>query len=326
MKKRIMKASVLCGLLLSVLSCALAQSQNYPNRPLRLVAPASPGSATDVRARWLAPRLSTALGQTVVVDNRAGAAGAIGTEVVAKSAPDGYTLVMVHQGTLAFNPHLYSRLGYDPLSSFSPITRVGTSPLILAVHPSAPVGSVSELMQLAKLKPGQLNYGSPGSGTPPHLAGELFKRMGKFDSVHVPYKGGGPALLDLIGGRLTYTFDGAAVQMPSIRAGKIKALAVTSSKRIAPLPNIPTIAESGLPGFDYWAWQGIAAPAATPRPIVDRLHAQIVKVMSTTEAHEWFAEQGAEPVTDTPQAFAAYIKADYERWRPIIRDAGIKAD
>jgi tripartite-type tricarboxylate transporter receptor subunit TctC len=179
-----MRTGVLIGLLAIAFACSQVHSQTYPSRPLRLISPASPGSATDVRARWLAPRLSTALGQTVVVDNRAGAAGSIGTEMVAKSAPDGYTLLVVHQGTLVFNPHIYSRLGYDPLASFSPITRVGTSPLILAVHPSAPIGSVSELIQLAKSKPGQLTHGSPGSGTPPHLAGELFKRMGKFDSVH----------------------------------------------------------------------------------------------------------------------------------------------
>jgi tripartite-type tricarboxylate transporter receptor subunit TctC len=321
-----MKSSIFLGLAAVLVSCAQAYSQAYPNRPLRLVSPASPGSATDVRARWLAPRLSAGLGQTIVVDNRAGAAGSIATEMVAKSAPDGYTLLIVHQGTLVFNPHIYGRLGYEPLSSFSPITRVGMGPLVLAVHPSVPVGSVADLVQLAKLKPGQLNYGSPGSGTPPHLAGELFKRMGKFDSVHVPYKGGGPALLDLIGGRLTYTFDSASVQMPSVRAGKIKALAVTSSKRMAALPDIRTMVEAGLPGYEFWSWQGVAAPAGTPKDIIGRLNAHLVKIMGTAEAREWFAEQGAEPVTDSPEAFAAYIKADYERWGPIIRDAGIKAD
>ncbi|MGZ5089937.1 MAG: Bug family tripartite tricarboxylate transporter substrate binding protein [Burkholderiales bacterium] len=321
-----MNSRVFAGLAVALISCGHAYSQAYPNRPLRLVVPASPGSATDVRGRWLAPKLSAALGQSIVVDNRAGAAGSIATETVAKSAPDGYTLLMVHQGTLVFNPHIYSRLGYDPLSSFSPITRVGISPLVLAVHPTIPVASVAELVQLAKQKPGQLNYGSPGSGTPPHLAGELFKRMGKLDAVHVPYKGGGPALLDLIGGRLTYTFDSAAVQMPSVRAGKLKALAVTSSKRIAALPDIRTIAESGLPGYEFWSWQGMVAPAGTPKHIIGQLNAHLVKIMGTADAREWFAEQGAEPVTDSSEAFAAYIKADYDRWGPVIRDAGIKAD
>jgi tripartite-type tricarboxylate transporter receptor subunit TctC len=197
---------------------------------------------------------------------------------------------------------------------------------VLAVHPTIPVASVAELVQLSKQKPGQLNYGSPGSGTPPHLAGELFKRMGKLDAVHVPYKGGGPALLDLIGGRLTYTFDSAAVQMPSVRAGKLKALAVTSSKRIAALPDIRTIAESGLPGYEFWSWQGVVAPAGTPKEIIGQLNAHLVKIMGTGNAREWFAEQGAEPVTDSSEAFAAYIKADYDRWGPVIRDAGIKAD
>ena len=324
--KKSMRSNICLTFAIAAVCCTQAYAQTYPTRPLRLVAPASPGSATDVRARWLAPRLSTALGQPVVVDNRAGAAGAIGTETVARSSPDGYTLLIVHQGTLVFNPHLYGRLGYHPLSSFSAISRVGMGPLVLAVHPAVPAASVADLVQLARQKPGQLTYGSPGGGTPPHLAGELFKRMAGIDTLHVPYKGGAPALLDLTGGRLSYTFDGAGVQMSSVRAGKIRALAVTGSKRIDALPDIRTMAESGLPGYEFASWQGIAAPAGTPSEIIGQLNAHVLKIMGTAEAREWFAEQGVEPVADRPQAFAAFFKADYERWGRIIREVGIKSD
>ena len=320
------RVGFLLALTAAAVPCTHTFAQAYPSRPLRLVSPASPGSATDVRARWLAPRLSAELGQPVVVDNRAGAAGVIGTETVAKSTPDGYTLLIVHQGTLVFNPHLYGRLGYHPLSSFSAISRIGMGPLVLAVHPSVPANTVADLVQLAKQKPGQLNYGSPGSGTPPHLAGELFKRMAGIDTLHVPYKGGGPALLDLTGGRLTYTFDNAAIQMPSVRAGKIRALAVTGSKRIEALPDLRTIAESGLPGYEFASWQGLVAPAGTPNEIIGRLNTHVLKIMGTTEAREWFAEQGVEPIADRPHAFAEFVRADYERWGRIIREAGIKAD
>src|SRR5262245_37564488 len=232
-------------------------AQGYPAKPLKLIAPAGPGSVTDTRARWIAEQLSARLGQPVVVDNKAGAGGSIGTEAAARSAPDGCTIVLVHQGTFAINPHLYDRVGYDPVKDFEPVSRLVVSALLLAVHPDAPVKSVAELLQLAKGSPGKLTYGSPGSGTPPHLAAELFKRMASIEVVHVPYKSGAPALLDLMAGRLSYTFDGLAVQMPQVKAGKIRALGVTSGQRFASLPDIPTIAESGLPGFEYWSWQGI---------------------------------------------------------------------
>jgi len=309
-----------CGMTVS------AYSQVYPTKPIRLIVPSAAGSATDVRARWLAPRLTAALGQSIVLDNRAGAGGAIGTELAAKSAPDGYTLVMVHQGTLALNPHIYGRLGYDPLSSFAPVTLLGTNPLLVAVHPSLPVGSVADLIRLAKQKPGELNYGSPGTGSPPHVATELFKRMAGITVTHVPYKGGGPALLDLTGGRLTFTFDGIPVQLPSVRAGKIKALAITGAQRLPSAPDIRTIAESGLRGYEYTAWQGLAAPASTPAAIVERLNAATVKIMRSEEAREWFADSGADPATASPQDFAALIRQEHARWEPIIRAAGIKAE
>ena len=309
-----------------LLAIAPAFPQAYPVKPIRLVVAAPAASATDIRARWLAPKLGVALGQPIVIDNRPGAGGSIGTELAAKSAADGYTLLLVHQGTLTLNPHIYPRLGYDPFRSFAPVTRLGMSPLVLAVHPGVPANSVADLIQLAKQKPGQINFGSPGTGSPPHLAAELFKRLVQIQVTHVPYKGGAPALIDLMGGRVAYTFDSAVVQMPAARAGKTRALAVTSPKRVPGLPDLRTVAESGLPGYEFRAWQGIAAPAGTPPAIVARLNADIVKIMSTPEARDWFAELGGEPTTDTPQEFAAFIRSEHARWGPIIRDAGIKVD
>jgi tripartite-type tricarboxylate transporter receptor subunit TctC len=320
------RALIPAVLVLACMAHAPTHGQSYPVKPIRVVITGGPGSATDIRMRWIAPKLSAALGQPIVIDNRPGAGGTIASEIAAKSTPDGYTLVIVHQGTLALNPYIYPRLGYDPLASFAPITRLGTAPLVLAVHTSVPANSVAELVQLAKQKPRQLNYGSPGQGSPPHVATELFNRMAQIQVVHVPYKGGGPTLLDLIGGRLAYTIDSAAVQMPSARAGKIRALGVTSAQRSPGLAELRTIAESGLPGYEYTPWQGIAAPAGTRREIIDRLHAEIAKIMGTPEARQWFLEIGGEPTTDTPEAFLAYIKAEHARWGPIIRAAGIKAE
>lgn len=311
---------------LGLLTIAPAYPQAYPSKPIRLIALGPAGSVSDLRARWVAEKLNAALGQPIVVDNRAGAGGNIGAEVAAKSPRDGYTLVVVHQGTLTLNPHLYARLGYDPIADFAPITRLVVSPLLLAVNPAVPAKSVAELVELARKTPGQLNYGSAGSGTPPHMAGELFRRMANIDVTHVPYKGGTPALMDLMGGRIAYTFDALVLQAPYAKSGKIRALGVTSTKRVAVLPEIPTVAESGVPGYEYWGWMEIAAPAGTPRSIVTRLNSELVKILRTAEARDWFAEQGGEPVGDTPEEFAAYIKAEHARWGSIIREARIKAD
>jgi tripartite-type tricarboxylate transporter receptor subunit TctC len=305
---------------------AAPDAQPYPSKPIRVVTPGTPGSATDVRIRWLAPKLSVAVGRNIVVDNRPGAGGTIATELVAKSAPDGYTLLVVHQGTLALNPYIYAKLGYDPLKSFAPITPLGAAPLVLAVHPSTGAFSVAQLVQLAKDKPRQLHYGSPGSGSPPHVASELFNRMAEVQLIHVPFKGGSAALLDLMAARLTYTIDSASVQMPNARAGKIRALAVTSAQRSAGLPDLPTIAESGVPRYEYSPWQGLAAPAGTRREIVDRLFREVTTIMGTEEARQWFFEIGGEPTTDTPERFTAYIEAEHARWGPVVRAAGIRVD
>ena len=315
------------ALLLALLLVASpAAPQHYPHKPVRLIAPAPPGSPVDIRARWVSDKLAPLLGQPLVVENRAGAGGNIGTEAAARSAADGYTLVIVHQGTMAINPHLYARIGYDPLVDFEPVTRLLDSVLMLAVHPQVPASSVADLLRLAREQPGKLSYGSSGIGTPPHLAAELLRRSAGIDVQHVPYKGATPALTDLIAGRIAFTIDSFTMQLPQVKAGKLRALAVTGVKRAAAVPEVPTIAESGLVGYEYRSWMGVAAPAGTPKEIIARLNAEIVRALRTAEAREWFAAQGADAVGDAPEEFGAVIRADYARWGQIIREAGIKAD
>jgi tripartite-type tricarboxylate transporter receptor subunit TctC len=247
-------------------------------------------------------------------------------EAAARSAPDGHTLAIVHLGTLAINPHVYGRVPYDPLIDFAPVTRLLDAPLLLAVNAHFPARSVADLVQLAKEQPGRLSYGSSGSGTPPHMAGELFRRAAGIEVAHIPYKGAAAALADLLGERLAYTIDGTVIQGPQVRAGKLRPLAVTSLERLATLPDVPTMAESGLPGFHFVSWMGVAVPAATPRTIVERLNAELVKVLRTREAREWFEAQGAIAVGDAPDEFAAFIRAEHARWGVVVREAGIRAD
>src|SRR3989442_8790269 len=304
----VLKAGLSLAILVASFPVGSAFAQTYPSKPIRLIVPNPPGSAVDIRGRWIAERLTRVLGQPIVVDNRAGAGGTVGTDAAAKSAPDGYTLGLVHQGTLALAPYFYPGLSYDPIADFAPVTRLSVNPLLLVVNSSVPVNSVAELLRLAQEKPGQLNYGSPGSGTPPHLAGELFKSMANIAVTHIPYKGGGAALGDLVARPLTYTFDNLSIQLPQVKAGKIKALAVTGMRRLAALPEVPTLAESGLAGYDYLAWIGIAAPAKTPKEIVARLSQEITSILGTAAAREWLAAQGAEPGGESPTEFAAYIR------------------
>ena len=304
---------------------AFAQDATWPIKPVRLIT-GGVGSVTDIRARWLAERLGRALAQPVVVENIGGAGGSLGVEAAARSAPDGYTLAMVHQGTLAINPHLYAQLGYDALKDFVPITRCGVGPLVLTVRADALIASLRELVAQAKARPGATSYGSPGIGTPPHLASELLKRMAGFDAIHVPYKGGGPLLADLLGGQITWSFDDPTAQLPHVRSGRLRALAVSGAQRLALLPDVPTVAEAGVPGYEFVGWTGIAAPAATPKPVISRLHAEITKVLSTTEARDWFAALGAEPGLQSPEEFAAFIRAEHAKWGQVVRDAGIKLE
>ena len=319
-------ARIVVAFLIATTTASTCFAQAYPSKLIRLIVPSAPGASPDIRGRWIAERLRTALGQVLIVDNKSGAAGIIGTQAATLSPADGYTLLMVHQGTMALNPHLYPELPYDPIKDLAPVSRLVVSPLILTVHPEVPAHSVADLVRLAKEKPGQLNFGFPGVGTPPHMAGELFRRLARIDVLNVPYKSAPAAQTDLIGGRLTYTFDSIASQLPQVRAGTVRALAVTSAKRLAALPDIPTVAESGLPGYEYWSWMGICAPAGTPKEIILRLNTEISKILRTQEARDWFAEQGGEPIVESPEEFGAFIKTEYSRWGKLIREAGIKAE
>lgn len=323
---KLFSAMLMTGLFAALPAPVPAQEAPWPAKPIQLIVTGGAGGVTDIRGRWLAERLAKALGQPVIVENRLGAGGIIGMELAARSKPDGYTLVVIHQGTMTINPHIYRRLGYDPLTDFIPITRVGLGPLLLAVSPKVPATTVAELVQLAKANPGKLTFSSPGVGTPPHLAGELFKRLTGIDVAHVPYKGGGQAVSDLIGGHITFSIEGLTVLLPQVKAGKLRALGVTGPRRVASLPDIPTIAEAGVAGYEFQGWVGIAAPAGTPKPIIDRLYREMSAVLGTQEARDWLGELGAVPAADPPDVFAAAIRAEHAKWGPVIREAGIKAE
>jgi tripartite-type tricarboxylate transporter receptor subunit TctC len=321
---KLLQAAALWIVLGSVLeSPALAQP--YPTKQIRLIVPSVPGSPPDIRARWLADRLGPALGQPIIVDNKAGAAGNIGMEAAARSPADGYTLILVHAG-LVINPHMYSRPGYDPLADFAPITRLSMNGFVLVVDSRATVNSVAELIRLARQKPGHLTYGSGGRGSPPHMAGELFKRATKIDVLHVPYKGALPALTDLTAGRISYMIDNPAIMVPQVKNGNVKALAVTGAKRIASLPEVPTAWEAGIPDYEFVSWMGLCATARTPRSIVSRLNQAVLAILDSTQAREWFAAQGSELKGDTPEEFAIFLKSEYAKWGLTVRDAKLLAD
>jgi tripartite-type tricarboxylate transporter receptor subunit TctC len=308
-----------------VLCAPSAWSQAWPSRSIRIVAGGA-GGVGDIRARWLADRLAAALGQTVVVENNGAAGGNVGAAQVARSAPDGYTLLLIHQGTASVNPHLFAQPGYNPITDFAPITRFGYGSLLLSVHPSVPVTSVGELIALAKAKAGALNYGSPGNGTPPHLAGELFKRTAGIEVTHVPFKGGGAMMQALLGGHVACSFEGLTAQLPHVRAGSLRAIAVTGPQRAPSLPDVPTIAEAGLAGYEFSGWTGLAAPAATPRAIVERLHGEIAKIAASDETRQWFERSGSDAGIQAPQEFAAFIQLEHTRLGKLIRDAGVRAE
>ena len=306
-------------------AAASAQS-TYPSKPVRMIVGFPPGQATDIVARAVAQRLTDSLGQSVFVDNRPGAAGIIGTEVAIKAGGDGYTLLMSSSGPLAVNPGLYAKLPYDPLRDLAPITLVASVPLFLVAHPSLPANNVPELIALAKQRPGQINYASGGSGVTNHLVMEMFKSAAGVDLVHVPYKGGPPALTDLIAGQVSVMFETGPGALPHVRSGKLKALATGGIRRSVAMPELATVAEQGIAGFDGVAWIGFVAPAGTPRPIVDRLHAETVKILALPDVRERFVSQGAEPVGNSPDEFGAYIKAEIAKWGKVIRESGAKVD
>ena len=320
-------AAVAATLLIAVAVTAPAAAQGFPSRPLKIVATFEPGGASDILARLLAPRLAESLGQPVLVENRPGAGGNTGTDYVAKSAPDGHTLVMGYIGTHAVNPTLYPKIPFDAVRDFAPVAFVASIPSALVVHPSVPAKSVPELVALAKSRPGALNYGSGGSGTAPHLGAELFKLMAGVDLVHVPYKGSGPAVTDLLSGQLSLMFNTMIQTIPHVQSGKLRALAVTSARRSAALPELPTVAEAGLPGYAMVGWFGVLAPAGTPKEAVARLNGDILKALALPDVKERLAKLGSEP-TDirTPEQFGDYIKAEIAKWARVVKAAGMRID
>lgn len=302
-----------------------ATAADYPTKPIRMIVGFAPGGGTDTTARAIANKLNELMGQQIIIDNRAGAAGNIATDLVAKANPDGYTLLLGTIAALAINPSLYrTKLPFDSVKDFAPIIQAVDSTNILSVHPSVPVGSVKDLIALAKTK--SLNYGSSGVGGTGHLAGELFDTMAGTKMTHIPYKGGGPAMIDLVGGQVQLVFATAASAVPQIKAGKIKGIAVTTIKRSALMPNIPTIAESGLPGFDANNWYGLLAPAGTPRPIIMRLNTEVKKVLAMPDVKDFLFNQGLDPAPGTPEQFGAYIKSEMVKWAKVVKASGARAD
>ena len=326
MHRSITRAARILALALLALPPSFAVAQaTYPNKPVRLVVPFPAGGTTDILARAAAPKLSEAWGQQVIVDNRPGAAGNIGAELVARAAPDGYTLLMGTVGTHAINPSLYAKMPYDHVKDFVPVILVAGVPNVLVVNPGLPVNSVAELIAYAKANPGKLNFASSGSGTSIHLSGELFKSMTGVQMTHVPYKGSAPALTDLMGGQVQLMFDNLPSSLPFIKAGKLRALGVTSVARAPALPDTPTVADT-VPGFESSSWFGILAPAGTPRDIVTKINAETAKWLASAEAKEKLAGQGANAVGGAPEVFAKHIQTETAKWAKVVKDSGAKVD
>jgi len=307
----------LCGLLLA----ATAAAQTYPARPVRIVIPLSPGGTTDVPGRIVAQRLSEALGQQFFVENRAGAGGTIGADYVAKSKPDGYTLL------LTATPHvitgnLYKNLPFRTLEDFAPVIRVASGPYVLTVHPSLGVNSVKDLIELARKNPGKIDYASSGNGSAQHLVGALFNHMAGIDMTHVPYKGSGPAQQDLIAGIVKVGFPGTPIVIPHMKAGRLKALAVTTAQRSAHLPGVPTMAEAGVPGYEALVWVGLLAPAGTPQDIIAKLNGEIAKLLGLPDVQQLLASAGIDPTPTTPEEFGAYLRNEFDKWGKVVRDSG----
>jgi tripartite-type tricarboxylate transporter receptor subunit TctC len=298
----------------------------YPSRPVRLLIPFPPGGPNDILGRVVAQKLTEQLGQPVVIDNRGGAGGVVGAELAARAVPDGHTLMLGGTASLAINPGLQPSLPYDPIKDFAPVSLLGTAPSLLTTHPSVPVKSVKDLIALAQSKPGQLNFASAGNGTPPHLAGELFKSMTGVNMVHVAYKGGGPALTELLAGQIGIYFSGISSVLPFVKDGKLRGIAVTSAKRTAVMPDTPTVAESGLPGYEVGNWYAIVAPAATPKPIIMRLNAEIAKTLALPEIKKRFFDLAADAQASTPEELGKYNRSELAKWAKVIKSAGIKLE
>ncbi len=305
--------------------CVLAHAQSYPARSIRIVVPYAAGGGSDILTRIIGQKMTESWGQQVVVDNRAGAGGNIGTEIVARSPPDGYTLLMA-SSAFAINPSLYKSVPYDAIRDFSPITRPALLPNILVVHLSLPVKTVKDLVALAKSQPGQLAYASAGSGTSLHLAAEMFKQQAGIDMLHVPYKGGGAVINDLLGGQVTLTFATLPSVMPYVKAGRLRAVAMTTTKRWPGLPAVPTIAESGFPGFEMSTWNGLVAPVGTPMDVIGKVHDEVVRISKLPDVRERFEGLGMELVGDTPREFAQYIRSELAKYERVVKQSGARAE
>src|SRR5262245_16164118 len=315
------------ALLLAASAAAGAQQDyaSYPSRPVRLIDPYAPGGGSGLIARLVGAKLSEAWGRQIVVDNRPGAAAAIGTEIAARSAPDGYTLCMGTSGSIAISPNM-NKVPYDPVKDLIPITQTSAQVMVVVLHPSLPIGSVKELVAQARAQPGKLIYASSGTGGSGHLAVELFQSLAKVNMTHVPYKGNGPAVLAQVSGEVQLGFNNILAVLPHVQSGRLKAIAVTSAKRALTLPEIPTIAEAGVPGYEATSWNGIFAPAKTPRPIIDKIHAEVVKILTTPDIREKLIAAGSDPVGNTPEEFLAYVKAELARWGKVIRENNIRGE
>jgi len=311
-------------LLIASLFCVAAAAQPFPSKPVRIIVPFSPGGVADSSARVISDKLGARLGQSVVVENRPGASGNIGTQQVAAAAPDGYTLLLGFDGTMVVNPHVYAKLPFDTLRDFVPVTKLGDATLILVAHPSVPAKDLREFLTIAKTQ--NFSYGSAGTGSTPHLAGELLAQRTGIALTHVPYKGGGQAMGDVVGGQIPLVFTAIATAQQFVRSGKLKGLGVSSARRSGSLPDVPTFVESGLEGFVVDSWVGILAPAKTPPPVVARLQKEIAAVLAEPETRERYATLGIEPVANAPEQFAEQIRADLARWEKVVRQAGIRIE
>ncbi|MBM3357364.1 MAG: tripartite tricarboxylate transporter substrate binding protein [Betaproteobacteria bacterium] len=315
-----------CLMLLAAALAAPVAAQSYPSKPVRIVVPYAPGGTTDILTRAVGPKLTEAWGQPIIVDNRPGASGMIGAEIAAKAPPDGYTLLMSYTAEIAITVSLFKKISYDPLRDLAPISLGAVTPLILVVHPSLPVKSVKELIALARAKPKALPYASAGNGSPAHLAFELMQRSGKIELTHVPYKGAAPAVVDLVGGHVVMFFSGMPPAMPHVRSGRMRALAVSTAKRSPAAPEVPTMAESGMPGFDIPTWFGLFAPAATPREVITKVHGDFVKALGASDVKARLIPEGAEPSPMTPEQFGQFVRSETAKYAQIIRDSNIKPD
>ncbi|MES2562028.1 MAG: tripartite tricarboxylate transporter substrate binding protein [Pseudomonadota bacterium] len=319
------KSKILAGAALALFT-ATAAAQSWPTRSIRLISPFAPGGGADITARAIAPRLSAALGQQVVVDNRGGAGGMVGVDLGAKAPPDGYTIVLATIGNIAVAPSLYSKMPYDPQKDLSPIGQAANALNVLVVHPSLPAKSVKELIAVAKQNPGQLNYGSSGPGATDHLAGEVFNTLAGVKMIHIPYKGGAPAMLELVGGQVQLVFSTVSTAIGSIQGNKVRALAMTGNQRFERMPNLPTIAEAGLKGFEVNNWYGLYAPAGTPKEIIARLNTEIVKALAMPDVKTRLLDAGIIATSSSPDALATYALAETKKWAKVVKDANIKVD